>query len=43
MQFSFARIAVASALIALLAPLAAQAETISVVTSFPKELTAAFK
>jgi phosphoglycerate transport regulatory protein PgtC len=43
MQFSFARTAVASALIALFAPLAAQADTISVVTSFPKELTAAYK
>lgn len=43
MQLSFARTAVASALFALLAPLAAQAETISVVTSFPKELTTAYK
>jgi len=43
MKISFTRSAIASALIALFAPAVLQAETISVVTSFPKELTAAYK
>ena len=43
MHLSFTRTAVASALLALLLPMTAQAETISVVTSFPKELTTAYK
>lgn len=43
MHTTLTRTAVASALIALFMPIASQAETISVVTSFPKELTTAYK
>lgn len=43
MHLNFTRTTVASALFALFMPLASHAETISVVTSFPKELTAAYK
>ena len=43
MHISLTRCAVATALLALFMPIASQAETISVVTSFPKELTTAYK
>ncbi len=43
MHLNFARTTIASALIALFMPITAHAETISVVTSFPKELTTAYK
>ena len=43
MQLTFSRASIVSALIVLFAPLGLHAETISVVTSFPKELTTAYK
>lgn len=43
MYLTFARTTIATTVIALFIPIAAHAETISVVTSFPKELTTAYK